>query len=363
MFFETNLVNEILLCEQCKGRLDLPKILPCGKTICSFCAPLNFLSTIDNKFDCLVCKNKHEVPKDGLIINEAILKLLSVKVMCVSRGKAFDALENFLDEIQKKHRCIKRGIENSTDLINEYCSDLRTEVQITAEEIILQVNDLSSKIFEEINEYEKELIEFNKTNSKSLDEFNKIAKELESFYTVNNEYLKQYVVDDEILLKSNKEASSLIRKAEMEIENLKDNIFNGQHFKCNNKPNTLIIIKSTNGNVFGGYTEKSWISMENEFFIADPNSFIFSLINKENRPLKMKWSQKEGICCYKRYGPTFGAYDFYIADKSNTNTNSYSNLGHSFTHPDYFYGSNEARSFLAGSFSFKVNEIEVFIKQ
>ncbi len=58
MFFETDQVNDILTCEQCKGRLDLPKILPCGKTVCSFCAPLNLLSnTVDNKFDCLVCKN------------------------------------------------------------------------------------------------------------------------------------------------------------------------------------------------------------------------------------------------------------------------------------------------------------------
>jgi hypothetical protein len=59
MYFENNQVNNILICDQCEGRLDIPKILPCGKTICSFCAPLNLLSTIDNKFDCLVCKNKH----------------------------------------------------------------------------------------------------------------------------------------------------------------------------------------------------------------------------------------------------------------------------------------------------------------
>jgi hypothetical protein len=31
------------------------------------------------------------------------------------------------------------------------------------------------------------------------------------------------------------------------------------HAKCDNKPNTFIIIKSTNGNVFGGYIEQSWI--------------------------------------------------------------------------------------------------------
>ncbi len=67
--------------------------------------------------------------------------------------------------------------------------------------------------------------------SKSLDEFNKIAKELESFYAVNNEYLKQHVVDDEILLKSKVEASCLITKAKMEIDNLKTVIFDGRFFK------------------------------------------------------------------------------------------------------------------------------------
>ncbi len=27
--------------------------------------------------------------------------------------------------------------------------------------------------------------------------------------------------------------------------------------QCDNKPNTLILIKSTNGNIFGGYTEQT----------------------------------------------------------------------------------------------------------
>jgi hypothetical protein len=44
---------------------------------------------------------------------------------------------------------------------------------------------------------------------------------------------------------------------------------------------------------------------------------------------------------HQNYGPKF-AYDLYIADKSNKNTTSYSNLGHYYTHPDY------AESFLAG---------------
>jgi hypothetical protein len=134
------------------------------------------------------------------------------------------------------------------------------------------------------------------------------------------------------------------------------------HSKCDNKPNTLIIIKSTNGNVFGGYTEQTWNHTGN--YKADPNSFIFSLINKLNKPIKIKWSQNYGIYCHTSYGPTFGnGHDLHIANQSNTNTSSSSYLGSSYSYPDFDYESNEASSFLAGSYNFQVSEIEVYTKQ
>jgi hypothetical protein len=182
-------------------------------------------------FDCLYCNQKHEMPKNGLSVCKSLLKILSTKLTRVSRGKAFDSLLKLLDEIQKKHSFLKHGIENSNDLINEYCADLRSDVQLTAEEIILQVNDISSKIIEEIDEYEKELIEFNKTNSKSLDALTAFSKDLESFHTINTEYLKQHIVEDEKVVKSFEEATSLIKKAEIETQNLKDIVFDGKLFK------------------------------------------------------------------------------------------------------------------------------------
>ena len=231
MYFETNQVNDILLCDQCEGKLDIPKILPCGKTICSFCAPLNLLSTIDNKFDCLVCKNKHEVPRDGLPNNEALLKMLSIKPTRISRGKLFDSLQNSLDDIRKKNSFIEHGINNSNDLIKEYCMDLRSEVQLKTEQAIEQINKLNKEIIDQIDEYEQELIELNKINSKSLDAFNKIVKELESFYNLSTEYLNKNEVDDKLIKKSNEDATNLFKKAEIEIENVKDIIFNGNILK------------------------------------------------------------------------------------------------------------------------------------
>ena len=62
-------------------------------------------------------------------------------------------------------------------------------------------------------------------------------------------------------------------------------------------------------------------------------------------------------------GPTFGGgYDLFISSDSNQNTISYSNLGHSFYHPTLKFGSEQAKCFLGGSYTFRVSEIEVFTK-
>jgi len=353
------------------------------------------------------------MPQDGLPIMKPLLKLLSIKPSKVSRGKAFDSLLKLLDEIEIKHRYFKLGIENSNEMVNIHCIDLRNDVQLKAEEAIQQINELSSQIIEEIDEYEQKLIEYNKTNSKLLDEFNKNAKELETFHSVNTEYLKKYEVDEELVVKLNEKATNLIKKAELEIENLKETIFDGKifkfeknsykiekstiilsgkdqindlislcefpayqkwkliyratqdgfeasqfHSKCDDKLNTLVVIKSENGNVFGGYTEQSWSGQD---YKNDENAFIYSLINKLNKPLKMKCiDSKRAIFCNSDFGPNFGSYDIEIKSNSNINTDSNSNLGDSYKHPDYEKDSNEAKSFLAGSHKFKVSEIEVY---
>ncbi len=132
------------------------------------------------------------------------------------------------------------------------------------------------------------------------------------------------------------------------------------HQKCDYKTNTLVIIKSTSGNVFGGYTEASW---DGDWYKQDPSAFLFSLTNKDNTPVKLK--QKENnqysIMAWPNSGPRFGnGHDIFIISDSNTNTNSYSNLGRSYVHSAYAEGSNEAKSFLAGSYQFQTAEIEVY---
>ncbi len=54
---------------------------------------------------------------------------------------------------------------------------------------------------------------------------------------------------------------------------------------------------------------------------------------------------------------------FSIANNSNTAIESSSQLGSWYKHPQYAFGTNEAQSFLAGSFKFKLDEIEVYEKE
>ncbi len=138
--------------------------------------------------------------------------------------------------------------------------------------------------------------------------------------------------------------------------------FSASHFhsKCDNIPKTLTIVKSANGNIFGGYVGQAWD--ETELGYKDPTAFLFSLVNKENSPLK--FNAKHGattIYCKSGNGPIFGSgYDLSIADKANRNQNSYADLGVSFAFSKYAAKSPQSQDFLAGSYYFQVADIEVF---
>ncbi len=130
----------------------------------------------------------------------------------------------------------------------------------------------------------------------------------------------------------------------------------------------MTVIKTTNGYVFGGFTEQAWHS--NGGWIKDPNAFIFSLINKDKKPFRVMCSNEgeEAIFCYSLRGPSFGGdgtyeTDISIEDDSDVNRHSYSDFGHSYKHSDYPEKANKANTVLAGSNYFKTVEIEVFAKE
>lgn len=133
------------------------------------------------------------------------------------------------------------------------------------------------------------------------------------------------------------------------------------HSKCDNIPKTLTLVKSTNGNIFGGYTENTWdMSGESK---PDANAFIFSLVNNENKPVKVNVANEHvlrAISCFAKFGPIFGGDDICINDNSNASNTNIADFSHYYVLDQYPWGSTQAKSFLVGSKNFTVEEIEVF---
>lgn len=96
------------------------------------------------------------------------------------------------------------------------------------------------------------------------------------------------------------------------------------HSRCDNEPATLTIIKSENGNIFGGYTEAAW-SVKNGP-VTDPRALLFSLVNVFKTPCKMKNTGQNAIVSNQEYGPVFGNNDIFIANNSNVSNTSSSSF-------------------------------------
>lgn len=136
------------------------------------------------------------------------------------------------------------------------------------------------------------------------------------------------------------------------------------HSKCDNVSNTLTIIKSDIGQVFGGFTANNWFSLSPKFK-PDANAFLFSLINSEKFPSKMtvKSALHAIVGDYTR-GPVFGVgNDLSISNNSNENYDSRSNMDYSYLRPDY----NKIMGFIPNKVSylsdiskFRTAQIEVY---
>lgn len=138
---------------------------------------------------------------------------------------------------------------------------------------------------------------------------------------------------------------------------------NNFHYKCDNYSHTLTIFKTSNAPyIFGGFASVSWDCSNT--YKTDNESFIFSLENQENFPLKLKPNFKfvgYEVSCFELYGPSFGIDDIYYSGYANRMC--LTEVGATFSHPNLQHlRSDQIQSLLGGSKIFNISEVEVFVK-
>jgi hypothetical protein len=143
------------------------------------------------------------------------------------------------------------------------------------------------------------------------------------------------------------------------------------HEKCDGRGESVVVIKSTTGSIFGGYTPCNWGGSSN--YVFDQRTFLFTLESPSGKPRKFsntgsQHSNTYSIYANSGYGPTFGGgHDLYVVSQCDKHTSSYTNLGHSFEIRDEngtdLYSSQTAKEHMAGSYNFQVAEMEVFVRK
>ncbi|KAJ5072761.1 pep-cterm sorting domain-containing protein [Anaeramoeba ignava] len=153
------------------------------------------------------------------------------------------------------------------------------------------------------------------------------------------------------------------------------------HSICDNKGKTLVIIKTKQNFIFGGFTSVGWTNDKSKWreddriifrsvgFISDSNAFIFSLRNDKNDRKSEKFTIKKGKEEFAIYygleeGPTFGKYgdgdaEFCFYDSLQ---GYYSNFGYCYNLPKGIkWNTNESKDYLAGSYDdWIVDELETY---
>jgi hypothetical protein len=133
------------------------------------------------------------------------------------------------------------------------------------------------------------------------------------------------------------------------------------HKKCDNKSSVLVLIKTTQNSIFGGYSSIGWKNFGG--YRKDSNSFLFKLQDKDElKPSKIKCiNPNYAINSCFSYGPSFGTgdltiYGFFCKLKYFNKVIGTSKLGNSYSKDD----EKQSKTYLSGSSTFEIDEIEVF---
>jgi TLD len=129
------------------------------------------------------------------------------------------------------------------------------------------------------------------------------------------------------------------------------------HRMCDGLENTLSVIESSHGTIFGGFASIPWT--KTSYWVRDPKTWIFSLTHKTVH--RQYFNREFGVFHHPSHLNTFN--DFYINNDSSIANSCTSNFGDTHKPPAGIApGSAEAHMYLIGStnYKFNVKENEVY---
>jgi len=231
---------------------------------------------------------------------------------------------------------------------------------INIENNINEINTINNKI-QKINDYNNNIeIKFLPNNQNKIDEFLGKIKLFGEIYTISNHNLFKdsaiVNIDDksEFIFKEFDNRNLKIKESKLIYRATRDgdsiaNFFN----KCNIIKNIILILKSNNNCIFGGYTKIGFKKeSNNSVTYRDDEAFVFSLNKNKIYPvMKGKNAIRCCFCCCPQFSEqTIYLYGNFLSRKDNkVNTKN-----------DNYQGFTRDYELNNGNQNFSVEELEVY---
>ena len=242
--------------------------------------------------------------------------------------------QNLNKSIKDENDLIKKQLlETKNKYIGEY-EQYKKKKEEEIEELINRINILETENKQLKIEVEKiKTISINKNDSK--------LRVIKGEIIENNKELE--FLTNRICKDHKKITLNLLYKARVDSD--KAQVF---HRRCDNTNNSLVLIRSTKGKRFGGFTTCNWDGdcIEKE----DENAFIFSLDKMRIYDVK---PDEGAIGCFPNFGPVFLGCQIRIYDEAFKNGGSTYEKGLN-------YQTEENYELTGGEQQFGVDEIEVY---
>ena len=261
-----------------------------------------------------------------------------------------------------KTKTVEKTVVKTVDNSNEILL-LKQEIQ-RLKNIQINFENYRRQKEEEIARLKFQIQELLKTRARLEEIIEELKIKISQFTTVSNDKQTLTIQDTRLeivkgdIIQSANELELLTRKICKDYNKITLNLLYKAtvdsdkaavfHNKCDEASNTLVLIQSTNGKRFGGYTSCSWEGESIEK--KDEDAFVFSL---DKMQIYNIISGEEAIGCYPKYGPVFLGCQIRIFDEFFKNGGSTFEKGMN-------YETEEDFELTGGLKNFQVKEIEVY---
>ena len=288
----------------------------------------------------------------------------------------YKILKQKYKEMIKSHDNEINNFNNEIQELKEQNNDLKQKINTLLEQVN-QLNELISKrdignfkyplssiqsLIERIEILEELKEESTKSSKKNSDGMGILLNTVKIQEKINNKKLKKCFKSSSILTnetdfdfllnklsKYNPTSYKIIYKSSIDGDNVKT-----FHSNCDGEENTLIIIETTKGLKFGGFTSVGFDNTGYE--LRDDNAFLFSIDKQKVYDII---PGNNAIYCNRKFGPIFcskpdsTAYSIFIPDNYLKNKSTT-------TKKCYCYKMEENFELNNGTKEFLVKELEVF---